>query len=130
MNRREILRCAICGLTAEVIDAGSGNPPLCCGEEMTVMQEQTAEYKFEKHVPYPETLPGKGIRVVVGKEVEHPMTEAHYIEWIEVQDGDCTIRKYLKPGDVPRADFPIALRPGLVIREYCNLHGLWKFEVK
>lgn len=130
MNRNEILKCAICGLTVEVLTAGSDNAPICCGEPMKAMPEQTAEFKFEKHVPYPEALPGQGFRVVVGKEAEHPMTEVHRVEWIEVQDGDCVIRKYLAPGDPPRADFAIPLRPGLVIREFCNLHGLWKYEVK
>ena len=130
MNRNEILKCAICGMTVEVLTAGSDRAPICCGQPMTAMAEQTAEYKFEKHVPYPEALPGVGFRVVVGKEAAHPMTEAHYIEWIEVQDGDNVIRKYLAPGEAPRADFAMPLRPGLVIREFCNLHGLWKYVVE
>ncbi len=130
MNRNDILKCAVCGLTAEVLNPGSGGAPVCCGETMAVMPEQTAEYKFEKHVPYPEAVPDRGIRVLVGKEAAHPMTEAHHIEWIEVQDGNDTVRKYLAPGAAPEMEFAVPLRPGLVIREFCNLHGLWKYEVK
>lgn len=130
MNRKEILKCAVCGLTVEVLNPGGGNAPVCCGQPMTMMPEQTAEYKLEKHVPYPALLPDGGVRVSVGKEMAHPMTEAHHIEWIEVLDGDCVVRKYLNPGDAPQKDFAIQLRPGMVIREFCNLHGLWKYEVK
>ena len=130
MKRNDILKCAICGLTVDVLTAGSDKAPICCGEPMTVMPEQTAEYKFEKHVPYPEVISDQKFRVLVGKETEHPMTEGHHIEWIQVQDGNCVIRKYLAPGEVPRCDFAMPLRPGLVIREFCNLHGLWKYEVR
>jgi superoxide reductase len=34
-------------------------------------------------------------------------------------------RKYLKPGDKPEAVFNIA-DGSIIVREYCNLHGLWK----
>lgn len=130
MNRNEILKCSVCGMTVEVLDIGSGKPPICCGEPMKTMSEQTAEFKFEKHVPFPEALPEGRMSVSVGKEAAHPMTEEHHIEWIEVQDGDCIVRKYLKPGGVPKAEFAIPLHKGLVIREFCNLHGLWIYIVR
>lgn len=129
MKKNDIIKCAICKLTAEVLEIGNGNPPICCGEPMNVMPEQTAEFKFEKHVPYPEELPGGRIRVVVGKDAAHPMTEAHHIEWIEVRDGKKVIRHYLDPTDAPEAEFDIPFRKGLIIREFCNLHGLWKYEI-
>ncbi|MCQ2380411.1 MAG: hypothetical protein MJ025_05790 [Victivallaceae bacterium] len=130
MKRNDILKCAICGLTAEVLDIGGGNPPICCDKPMQPMPEQTAEFKFEKHVPYPEELPGGRTRVVVGKDAAHPMLEAHHIEWIEVRDGADVFRRYLASGDAPEAEFPIQFKKGLVIREFCNMHGLWVYEVK
>ena len=38
-------------------------------------------------------------------------------------------RKYLKPGDAPEAVFPVKYRSGLILREYCNLHGLWSYTI-
>ena len=53
------------------------------------------------------------------------MEEAHHIEWIELIAGEQVLRKYLKPGDVPEAEFKINAKK-VNAREYCNLHGLWK----
>jgi superoxide reductase len=36
------------------------------------------------------------------------------------------MRAELKPGDKPEAEFLVALKDVLYVREYCNLHGLWK----
>ena len=69
---------------------------------------------------------GNIVHVVVG-EVEHPMLEAHYIQWIAIRTNLGNQRKVLKPGEKPVADF--ALLPGeevLAVLEYCNLHGLYK----
>jgi superoxide reductase len=53
------------------------------------------------------------------------MEDKHYIQWIEVIDGEVIYRRFLKPGQAPEASF--GLKAGKVVaREYCNLHGLWK----
>ena len=93
------------------------------------MEPQTAEFKYEKHVPYPEAK-GDGMKVSVGKEMAHPMTEAHHIAWIEVINGAYVNRKYLKPGEAPEAEFFVPLQKGMIVREYCNIHGLWEFVVE
>ncbi|MHA1369832.1 MAG: desulfoferrodoxin family protein, partial [Promethearchaeota archaeon] len=38
------------------------------------------------------------------------------------------LRKFLKPGDEPKAVFHVSndLTDGIKAREYCNKHGLWK----
>jgi len=96
---------------------------------MNLMPEQTAEFKTEKHVPYP-TKTANGTNVVVGESALHPMVDNHYIEWIEIENGSYVNRKYLKPGDAPSAEFYVPLQKGMIVREFCNVHGLWKFEVK
>jgi len=53
------------------------------------------------------------------------MLEAHYIEWIEVQTENKIYRKYLCLGDKPQVLFLIE-EEVLCVREYCNIHGLWK----
>ena len=68
------------------------------------------------------------VYVTVGS-VEHPMTDAHLIEWIALQTNAGNQRKVLRPGDKPQACF--ALCEGEVVEAvyaYCNLHSLWKSE--
>lgn len=116
-----IYKCEICGNIVEVIH--EGKPPLvCCGEEMTFMEEQTAEMSLEKHVPVIEEIEG-GYKVTVGTDL-HPMEEEHYIEWIELLADDVAYRKFLNPGDDPVATFMIDAED-VSAREYCNIHNLW-----
>ena len=99
-------------------------PPVCCGIPMPLQMENSQDAAVEKHVPVVEARED-GILVKVGS-VEHPMTEEHYIEWIEVINGAYVNRYYLKPGELPQAAFYVSLSPKLIIRASCNIHGLWK----
>jgi superoxide reductase len=74
-------------------------------------------------VPVMEKVNG-GLKVKVGS-VPHPMEEKHYIEWIEVIADGKDYRQFLQPGGTPEAEFNIEAAD-LTVREYCNLHGLWK----
>lgn len=124
-ERFEIFRCADCGLTLEITD-GAPCVPECCGKAMERAVENSIDAAREKHVPVVQPC-GSGIVVKVG-EVPHPMTPEHYISWIEVINGGYVNRYHLRPGDAPQAAFYVPLAPGLKIRAYCNLHGLWKKE--
>ena len=95
----------------------------CCGKPMELLEEKTADFKTEKHVPVVEKIDG-GVKVVVGS-TPHPMAPTHWIQLIEVQSGGKVYRQYLSPGDAPEATFLID-GDGVVAREYCNKHGLWK----
>jgi superoxide reductase len=53
------------------------------------------------------------------------MEEKHYIEWIEILDGDDSCRHFLKPGQAPETFFATKNQK-VTAREYCNVHGLWK----
>lgn len=123
----EVYRCSICGNMVQVLHDGGGEL-VCCGEAMELLKPNTTDATREKHVPVFEK-DGEVVTVRVGSE-PHPMTEAHYIEWIEVHAGDRVQRKCLKPGDEPMAQFTCP--PGCcegkqpIIRAYCNLHGLWE----
>ncbi len=122
MKRSEIYKCHD-GMTIEILD-GADCELKCCGEPVELLEEKTADAATEKHVPVLEAIDG-GIRIVVGSTA-HPMTEEHYIMWIEVINGYYVNRKYLKPGDAPEAEFYVPNQPGLIVRSYCNVHGLWK----
>jgi len=117
----EIYKCETCGNIVEVVHAAGGEL-VCCGQAMKKLDENTTDAATEKHVPVVEKT-AKGVKVSIGS-VEHPMEEAHYIEWIEVLTDKGTQRVYLKPGDKPEAEFVV--EGEVVAREYCNLHGLWK----
>ena len=120
----EVYKCNICGNIVELFISGGG-PLACCGADMVLLAENTVDASKEKHVPVLEKADGK-VTVKVGS-VPHPMEEAHYIQWIEIIDGDKVSRKMLKPGQAPEATFCVS-SDTVVAREYCNLHGHWKAE--
>jgi superoxide reductase len=130
MEKKQIFKCKVCGLVIEVLD-GCSCPAIleCCGKPMELQTAQTADTRAEKHVPFPTVLEQGGMRVTVGEATLHPMTDAHYIQWIEVCNGPYVTRKYLKPGDPPHADFHVQLQKGMKVREYCNVHGLWEYNI-
>lgn len=123
-KRNEIYKCEICGQIIEVKDGGAH--PVCCGQKMTLMEEQSAEMANEKHVPVVEKT-NDGYRVYVGT-TEHPMEEKHYIEWIQLITENSVLTKFLKPGEKPEAFFKTDEKV-IMAREYCNIHGNWKNEL-
>ena len=120
----EIYKCETCGNIVEVLHAGGG-VLVCCGADMKLMKEQTADQATEKHVPVVERGED-GSTVTVGS-TPHPMEDAHYIEWIQMitPDGVYSPRKFLKPGEAAEAKFKLASE-GAIAREYCSVHGLWR----
>ena len=119
---REVYKCEVCGNIVEVVHA-SGGTLVCCGQPMTLLKENTVDASKEKHIPVVEKVED-GILVKVGS-VEHPMTEEHHIEWIEVHTENKIYRKFLKPGENPQAIFKVD-EEVVFVREYCNVHGLWR----
>lgn len=94
-------------------------------EGLELVTPKVEDASTEKHVPYIEEKEN-GYLVKVGKEAKHPMLEAHYIEFIELEvDGEFLYRKYLKAGDEPEAFFQVPKGKEVLAREYCNIHGLW-----
>lgn len=119
---KQIYRCSVCGNIVEVVNACTGTLS-CCGKPMELLTENTTDAATEKHVPVIEKT-DCGYRVTVG-EVEHPMAEEHYIQWIDLITENGVLRKFLKPGEKPVAEFKTCAKE-VTAREYCNLHGLWK----
>ena len=111
---------------------------------------QTADWKKEKHAPVLEILE-KGeffkVSVSVGREIPHPNTTEHHIQWIEVTflpegekfplqvgrfeftahgasaQGPNTSTVYSKPDG--RFSFKTEKSGTLFATSYCNIHGLW-----
>lgn len=106
----------------------SGVRVVCCGAEMQELVPETSDGATEKHVPVVK-VEGNKATVTVGS-VEHPMVEAHFINWIVLETGHGFQKKELKPGEKPEAEFLLAEGDTAVVAyEYCNLHGLWKAEI-
>ena len=105
-----------------------GAPLVCCGNEMTELVPNTVDASGEKHLPEVTVL-GDSMKVQVGS-VLHPMTEEHLIQFIYVETEQGGQRKGLKPSDEPIAEFVFVKDKPVAVYEYCNLHGLWKTEVK
>lgn len=121
-KRSELYKCEICGNIVEILHTGATSL-VCCGQEMKLLVENTTDAATEKHVPVIEKIEG-GYKITIG-EVEHPMTEDHYIEWIQLLTENEVYSKFLNPGEKPEAVFKTnALK--VTTREYCNLHGNWK----
>ena len=116
--------CEGCGKIAAVIRP-SACPTKCCGEAMKEMIPGTSDGAREKHVPVI-TIDGRRVLVEVGS-APHPMTEAHFIEWIVLESREGRQRKALRPGDAPKAEFALTEGDEAVSAlAYCNLHGLWQ----
>jgi len=117
----EVYKCEVCGNITKVVHA-SGGTMVCCGKPMTLQQEKNSDQGKEKHVPVVEKS-AKGIIVKLGS-VPHPMEEKHYIEWIEVRDGNNVSVRGLLPGEKPEAEFCVS-DTNVKAWAYCNVHGLW-----
>ena len=119
---------------------------------------QSADWKKEKHVPAIE-LPKTAKKdeptrlvVTVGKEIPHPNTTEHHIEWIEVYflpDGEKfphTIGKFEFSSHGASTEGPNTSsiytqpevqttlktgKPGTILAtSFCNIHGLWSSAVE
>ena len=103
----------------------SGVPVMCCGQKMKEIVPNTTDASQEKHVPVV-TVDGNKVLVRVGS-ADHPMIEAHYIEWILLQTKQGNQRKLLRPDSAPEACFMLCDGDEVeAAYAYCNLHGLWK----
>lgn len=119
----EVYKCEVCGNIVLVLHGGAGEL-VCCNQPMVLQDEQTEDSSVEKHVPYIASS-DDGVVVKIGENETHPMQDEHYIEWIEVQTEDRIYRKFLQPGDEPKAEFCVPESEVLKVREYCNVHNLW-----
>ncbi len=123
----KFFRCRKCGnFFMQIKD--SKVPAFCCGEAMEELVPGATDGAFEKHVPAV-TVEGNTVKVQVG-EVEHPMMEEHFIQFIALETTSGAQIKYLKPGEKPVAEFVLAgSEKAVAVYEYCNLHGLWVKEI-
>ena len=120
-ERNEIYKCEVCGNIITVLHESFGEL-VCCGKPMLKLDEKTSEQNIgEKHVPVVEDFENTKI-IKVGSQ-PHPMTEEHFIEFIEAIGDDELHIKFLKPNVNP--EYKLTAAGNFIAKEYCNLHGLW-----
>ena len=120
-------RCNACGNIVEKIVDGGGTL-VCCRQDMELLKANSTDAAGEKHVPVVEVA-GNKVTVKVGS-VEHPMTDAHLIQFVVLVTEKTVQRVDLTSADKPVAEFVLADDDkAIAAYEYCNLHGLWVAEV-
>ncbi len=124
----ELYICKHCGNIIN-FEKKLGGVVVCCGEEMKKIIPGETDVAYEKHVPVIKRE-GNKVIVLVG-EIEHPMTEGHFIEWILIETTTGIQKCKLKYTDKPRAEFFINEDDKVInAYAYCNLHSLWKNKGK
>ena len=125
-QKLELYRCNACGNLVEIVFEGNGEL-VCCNQPMQLLQAKNYESEgLEKHVPIFKTDENGNTIICVGSE-PHPMTNEHYIMFIEniSKDNNYIYREYLFPEMEPK--IVLAKNNNKTnAREYCNIHGLWE----
>ena len=124
---QKFFKCNKCGNLVGLINNG-GVPLICCGENMAELVPNTVEASAEKHLPAV-TVSGSSINVQIGS-VPHPMENEHHIDFVFVETERGGQRKSLKAGEQPKASFALSDDKPAAVYAYCNLHGMWKTEIK
>jgi superoxide reductase len=119
--------CKHCGNMVGFVQ-DQGVPLVCCGDEMTELIPNTVEASAEKHLPVA-AVSGDSLSVKVGS-APHPMEAAHHIEFVYVETERGGQRKRLNTGEAPALTFGFSGDKPVAVFAYCNLHGLWKTDIK
>lgn len=125
-ERLDLYKCNVCGNLVEVILPGDGQL-VCCSQPMALLKAHAAEAETEeKHVPVCSITGDGGTEIRVGS-VLHPMSEEHYIQFIETVSNEKshTELQYYSPGDSPIMVLSNKIGADLA-RTFCNIHGLWE----
>jgi superoxide reductase len=124
-EKLQMYKCEACGNIIQVLIPGEGKL-VCCDKEMELLVPHTDEMLGEKHVPVFKKTDDGGAEIIVGS-IPHPMTEEHYIMFIEKisEDKNFMKLKYLHPGDEPKMKL-LKAHKNACANAYCNLHGFWE----
>ncbi len=120
-QKLEIYKCEICGNVVEVTHKSFGEL-VCCNQNMRLMNEYKPD-KNNAHFAHREKSSDIENRVYFN----HPMTQEHHIEYIEVisNDNKYVKRKFLNQNDKAELSFKCNCNEGYYVRLYCNLDGVW-----
>lgn len=127
MCEQKFFRCKHCGNLVGLIN-NAGVPMTCCDEPMEELVANSVEAATEKHIPEV-SVHDRLVHVQIGSVI-HPMLDEHYIEFIYLQTEKGGQRKCFKPGETPSVMFVLDHDAPVAVFAYCNIHGLWKTDLK
>ena len=120
--------CTTCGnVVVKVVDSGVNL--VCCGKEMQELVPGTVDASKEKHLPVVEHIDATTVKVKVGEQ-PHPMTPEHQIRFIYLETENGGQIKFLDPKGPAEAVFCECCDKPVAVYEFCNLHGLWRTDIK
>jgi len=106
--------------------------PVCgVGKELFLkINQETAEDNNpetqKKHIPLILKSEEGKVIIKIG-EIEHPMTEAHYITKIQIFKNNKILKtQELSSTDSNEVITDLNFEDGLMTLAYCNVHGVWK----
>jgi superoxide reductase len=127
MKMHDIFKCAVCGNVVECETNTNADNLICCDKIMEHLIPKSNDASYEKHLPVVEKQ-GNGYLIKVGS-VLHPMSPEHYIDWIDlITQSNKVYRQYLNPNNIPEVFFDNILDEHFLVREHCNLHGIWQIK--
>ena len=123
MKELKFFKCNVCGnIAIKLVDKNI--PLFCCGQKMQEIDVNSTDAAQEKHLPVIEQT-GNKIYVKIG-EIEHPMTESHYISHIIILTTLGYYGQELNYADKPEAVYYLKDEEKLEkVYSICNLHGIW-----
>ncbi len=123
MKELKFFKCNVCGnIAIKLVDKNI--PLFCCGQKMQEIDVNSTDAAQEKHLPVIEQT-GNKIYVKIG-EIEHPMTESHYISHIIILTTLGYYVQELNYTDKPEAVYYLKDEEKLEkVYSICNLHGIW-----
>ena len=127
MSNQKFYICKTCGNLIEKIE-DSRVSVVCCGRPMEELVPNTVEASGEKHLPV-YTFNNNVLEVKVGSVI-HPMLDVHNIMWVYVETENGGQLKRLKVNEEPVASFSFVNDRPVAVYAYCNLHGLWRNDIK
>ena len=115
-EKLEIYKCLICDNVVEITHSGAG-VLVCCNENMQLLKENIASEE-NAHFAHIENLNEITKKITFN----HPMTDEHHIEYIEVISNDKKYlkRKFLQNTETPELTFKSECKEGFWVRMYCN----------
>lgn len=121
----EIYKCNVCGNLVQVLLNGVGEL-VCCGEKMELISPHNQENDngmSEKHSPTITTIDENTKEI---KVENHPMTDEHYIMFVEYwsQDKNKMQMQFFKPEEKATMKTNIKCNNPTAI-SYCNIHGMY-----
>ncbi len=118
--------CPLCGRVITVLN-DSGSILSCCDTPMQELCANSGAGSFESHLPVVSFVED-GFEVRTGN-IDHPMTEEHYIEWMCLVSEGSSRFFFLNPGDDPVHLFASDGQRPFAAYSYCSIHGLWMTEI-